>query len=217
MALNRRRVLAAAAGVALLAAGLFIGARVGMQLLQQQDADRSQNRAWQDFTRAVQGQDAGTVPAPSGPVTAPAATVTAPAGPLAVPAATGNMYLKLTVPKLGKEGVAVDGDWNSLRQVSMVHYHDSPAPGARGNVLLAFHRETHWIDINQLKAGDQVQVQTRDLVVHTYQVDFVRIVNPSDVSLLRPTPGNDLTMISCDPPWHDYNRMVFRAHLVTAG
>ena len=196
MAHTWRRLLASAVGVALVGAGLFIGARAGIQVLQQQDADRSQNRAWQEFTRAVQGQDAGTV---------------------AVPAATGNMYLKLTVPKLGKEGVAVDGDWNSLHDAGMVHYRDSPAPGARGNVLLAFHRETHWMDINQLKAGDQVQLQTRDLVVHTYRVDFVRTVNPSDVSLLRPTEGKNLTMITCDPPWQDYNRMLFRAHLVTAG
>ena len=35
----------------------------------------------------------------------------------------------------------------------MVHYRDSPSPGQKGNVLVAFHRETHWYDINQLGAG----------------------------------------------------------------
>ena len=196
MAHNWKRLVASALGVALVVTGLFIGARTGMQMLRQQNADRSQDRAWQHFTGAVQGQDGGTI---------------------TVPADAGNIYLKLTVPRLGKDGVAVDGDWNSLHDASMVHYHDSPAPGAQGNVLLAFHRETHWMDINQLKAGDQVQLQTRDLLLHTYQVDFVRTVHPSDVTLLRPTAGNDLTMITCDPPWQDYNRMLFRAHLVTAG
>jgi sortase (surface protein transpeptidase) len=39
-------------------------------------------------------------------------------------------------------------------------------------------------------------------------------VRPSDVSLLRPTDGSDLTLITCDPPWQDYNRILFRAHLV---
>jgi len=196
MARDWKRLLAAVLGVALVVTGLFIGGRLGMQVLQQHNAEQSQNRAWQNFTTAVKGQDTGAI---------------------TVPADAGNIYLKLTVPGLGKDGVAVDGDWNSLHDASMVHYHDSPAPGAKGNVLLAFHRETHWIDINKLKAGDQVQLQTRDLVVHTYQVDFVRTVSSVDVSLLRPTTGNDLTLITCDPPWQDYNRLVFRAHLVDAG
>ncbi|MGI8609745.1 MAG: sortase [Candidatus Dormibacteria bacterium] len=194
-----KRLLASALGVALLLSGVLIGGRLGLQLMQQQNADRSQDQAWQSFTSAVKGQDKAAVAA------------------VAVPADAGNIYLKLTVPRIGKDGVAVDGDWNSLHDASMVHYHDSPAPGAKGNVLLAFHRETHWLDINQLKAGDQVQLQTRDLVVHTYQVDFVRTVNPNDVSLLRPTEGNDLTLITCDPPWQDYSRMLFRLHLVQAG
>lgn len=192
-----KRLLTSAVGVALLATGLIIGARLGLRLIQQQNAGRSQDQAWQHLTTAVKGQDAGA-----------AATV---------PTDAGNIYLKLTVPKLAKDGVAVDGDWTSLHDASMVHYHDSPAPGARGNVLLAFHRETHWLDINMVKAGDQLQLQTKDLVTYTYVVDFVRTVGSTDVSLLRPTEGNDLTLITCDPPWQDYNRILFRAHLLQAG
>lgn len=179
-----------AVGVAMLLTGLVIGTRLGLQVFSQQKQDTSQDHAWQQFTKAVQGQN------------------------VAIPADAGNIYLKLVVPKLAsKDGVAVDGDWNSLHDAGMVHYHDSPAPGATGNMLLAFHRETHWMDVNQLKAGDQVLVQTRDLKNYTYVIDFVRTVNPSDVSLLRQTTGKDITLITCDPPWQDYNRMLFRGHL----
>ena len=198
MTRDPRRFLVSAIGVAMLITGLVIAGRLGLQMLHQQSADSGQDKAWQQFTKAVQGQD-----------TAAAA---------AVPATAGNIYLKLTVPRLSnKEGVAVDGDWNSLHDASMVHYHDSPAPGAKGNVLVAFHRETHWMDINQLRAGDQVQLQSRDLKVYTYVIDAVRTVDPSNVALLRQTDGNDLTLITCDPPWQDYNRLIFRGHLVQAG
>jgi sortase A len=189
-----RRFLISAIGVAMLITGLVIGGRLGYQMLHQQAADSSQDKQWQQFTQAVQGQAATLAP---------------------VPADAGNIYLKLTVPKLGgKDGVAVDGDWNNLHDASMVHYHDSPAPGAKGNMLVAFHRETHWMDINQLKAGDQVQVQARDLKTYTYVIDFVKTVNPNDVSLLRQTEETDITLITCDPPWQDYNRIIFRGHLV---
>ncbi|MDQ6748067.1 MAG: sortase [Candidatus Dormibacteraeota bacterium] len=191
-----RRFLVSAVGAAMLLTGLVIGARLGYQMLHQQAADTGQDRQWKQFTRAVQGQDGAAA---------------------AVPADAGNIYLKLTVPRLGnKDGVAVDGDWNNLHDASMVHYHESAAPGARGNVLVAFHRETHWLDVNQLRAGDQVQVQARDLKNYTYVIDFVRTVDPGNVSLLRQTDGNDITLVTCDPPWQDYNRMIFRGHLVQA-
>ena len=90
------------------------------------------------------------------------------------------------MPKLSKDGVGVDGDWNSLKQATMVHYQDSPAPGATGNVLIAFHRETHWLDINEVGAGDKVQVQTTDGKTYKYQVDLSR-------SLSRP-------MSTCSSP-----------------
>jgi LPXTG-site transpeptidase (sortase) family protein len=187
------RLVVSVVGIIMLVAGVGIAGDLGWQMWRQQNTESSQDRAWQQFTQAVQGQNSS------------------------VPVDAGNIYLKLVVPSLNnKDGVAVDGDWNSLKDASMVHYHDSPAPGAKGNVLLAFHRETHWMDVNQLKAGDQLQLQTRDLKTYTYVIDFVRTVHPSDVSLLRQTEGSDLTLITCDPPWQDYNRMLFRAHFTQA-
>jgi sortase A len=186
--------------VAMILAGLVVGGKVGYGLVSQQNAGSTQDKAWQTFVSAAAGQDN---------VSASAASP-APAG---VP---DGLYLKLTIPKINNSAVAVDGDWSSLHQVSMVHYHDSPAPGAKGNVLVAFHREPHWIDINKVGAGDMVQIQTADGKTYNYQIDQVKIVKPTEVDLLKPTTGNDLTLITCDPPWQDYDRMMFRAHLVTS-
>jgi LPXTG-site transpeptidase (sortase) family protein len=197
---DRKRFLVSALGVAMLLTGLVVAGRLGSELLNQQNTDNAQNRAWQQFVGAAQGQ-APALGAPSPGASAPATL-------------PGSVYLKLTVPNLNKEGFAVNGDWGSLTTASMVHYRGSPAPGEKGNVLVAFHRETHWMDINQLTVGDQVRLQTTDLKVHVYQIDTVHTVRPSNVSLLRPTQGADLTLITCDPPWQDYNRLVFRGHLV---
>ena len=184
--------------VAMILAGLLVGGRVAYGLLNQQKADTAQDKAWQTFVSAAAGQD----------------NVSASASPPAAGVPDG-LYLKLTIPKINNSAVGVDGDWNSLHQSSMVHYHDSPAPGATGNVLVAFHREPHWIEINKVVAGDMVQIQTADGKTYNYQIDQVKIVKPTEVDLLKPTTGNDLTLITCDPPWEDYDRMMFRAHLVT--
>ena len=187
--------------VSLVLSGLFLAGRFAYTIYSEQGSEAAATQQWKDLVEAAKGPAQAADPSP-GPSLDPSAAL------------PGGVYLKLTIDKLHKDGIAVDGDWNNLKTASMVHYRDSPPPGAKGNVLLAFHRETHWYDIDQVKSGDVVLLETVDRHVYKYQVDFVKIIPPSDVSLLRPTTGNDLTLVTCDPIWQDYNRMVFRAHLV---
>src|SRR5215831_11854086 len=58
-------------------------------------------------------------------------------------------------------GVAGDGTWDLLNSRSMVHYQSTPAPGQRGNVIIAFHREPDYQNIDQLNTGDTVTIQDR--------------------------------------------------------
>jgi LPXTG-site transpeptidase (sortase) family protein len=185
--------------VALILTGVFMAGRVVYTLNHQVSHDSAQDKAWQQFMGAAQGQ------APS-----PAPTESPVAVPAGIPA---GLYLKMTLAKLGRDAVAVNGDWGSLKTSSTVHYQTSPAPGQKGNMLIAFHREPKWLDIN-LQAGDMVRIDALDRKTYMYQVDFVKIVSSTDVSNLKTTPGTDLTLITCDPPWRDYNRMIVRAHLV---
>ncbi|MHB8509901.1 MAG: sortase [Candidatus Dormibacteria bacterium] len=192
-------------GLALVVVGLFSVGRFVLELQAHQNADANQATAWKDLVQAAAG--------PAIPESSPAPDPS----PGAVPSPlAGGLYVRLVVPKLNKEMVGIDSDWTGLAgRASLVHYHDSPAPGHHGNVLIAFHREFHWRDIDQLGPGDTVQLETTDRRTYSYTVDFVRIVSPSDISLLKPTDGSDLTMVTCDPWLVDSKRMIFRAHLVT--
>lgn len=194
-------------GVALLLTGLILGARLIYDLNRVHQTEISQDQAWQQFSVAAQGAAPGASPAP---------TVTA--SPTVAPevALPDGIFLKMTFPSVSKDAVAVNGDWNSLKTFNTVHYRSSPGPGQPGNMLIAFHREPKWLDINNVKAGDMIRVDALDHKTYQYKIDFIKIVSASDVSNLKPTTGTDLTLITCDPPWQDYNRMVFRAHLVSA-
>ena len=113
-------------------------------------------------------------------------------------------------------GVAGDGDWSELSQRSMVHYHGTPAPGARGNMIIAFHREPNYPDVNQMGVGAIVTVQDRSCRTFKYRITHVWVENPQNVSQLVPTSGYNLTLITCTPYWQDYQRIVWRADLVTS-
>lgn len=113
-------------------------------------------------------------------------------------------------------GVAGDGTWDLLNSRTMVHYHGTPDPGQQGNSIIAFHREPDYQNIDQLSTGDTVTVQDRSCHTYVYKITQRWILAPDQVTQLVPTSGYDLTMVTCDPWWQDYNRIVWRASLVTA-
>lgn len=71
--------------------------------------------------------------------------------------------------------------------------------GAPGNAALAGHRDSFFRRLGEVRAGDVVRVDTLEGVVE-YRVTGHRIVEPDDVSVLRPQPGEaTLTLITCYP------------------
>ena len=115
-------------------------------------------------------------------------------------------------------GVAGDGDWSELQQRSMVHYHGTPAPGGHGNVIIAFHREPNYEHIDQMGQGAIITVQDRNCKVFKYKVTDVWVEPPDKVDqmgLLNQTSGENLTLITCTPYWQDYDRIIWRAELIT--
>ena len=112
-------------------------------------------------------------------------------------------------------GVAGNGTWDLLNSRSMVHYQGTAEPGGSGNSIIAFHREPNFEHIDQLAVGDTITVQDRTCHTFIYKVTGRWDIPPSKVTQLTPTSGHELTMITCDPWWQDYNRLVWRAELVS--
>ena len=112
--------------------------------------------------------------------------------------------------------VAGNGTWTLLNSRSMVHYSATPNPGQQGNVIIAFHREPDFQYINNLGVGDTITIQSRTCQTFVYRVIARWDLPPSKVTQLGPTNGHELTMITCDPWWQDYNRLVWRAELISA-
>ena len=134
--------------------------------------------------------------------------------PNSAPAADYALVTFPSLPQFGYAGVAANGDWNTLHQRSMVHYRTSPAPGQKGNVIIAFHREPHYEHIDQMKVGDEITVQDRSCASFTYRITQHWVLDPEKVTQLSSTGGHDHTLITCTPWWRDYQRIVWRATLV---
>jgi sortase A len=69
---------------------------------------------------------------------------------------------------------------------------------ADGNLGIAGHRDGFFRGLKDVEVGDEIRFQTaRGEVLYT--VSSIEIVDPSDVSVLAPTPERTLTLVTCYP------------------
>ena len=90
---------------------------------------------------------------------------------------------------------------------------------AEGNLGIAGHRDGFFRGLKDVEVGDEIRFQTaRGEVLYT--VSSILIVDPSDVSVLAPTPERTLTLVTCYPFYyvgHAPKRFIVKAiaeHLV---
>ncbi|MCA1732581.1 MAG: class D sortase, partial [Acidobacteria bacterium] len=71
-------------------------------------------------------------------------------------------------------------------------------PGEGGNTGLAAHRDTFFRPLEGIQVDDRIRLEVPP---HTYEyrVDSVRIVEPSEVSVLDFTGTEELTLVTCYP------------------
>jgi sortase A len=124
---------------------------------------------------------------------------------------------RIEVPRLKLSVLAREGaDVATLRR-AVGHIPGTALPGASGNAGFAAHRDTFFRPLKSVQNGDEVIVTTTRGVFR-YLVTGTRIVEPSDVSVLDPTPGATLTLVTCYP--FDYvgsapQRFIVQAALAT--
>ncbi len=110
----------------------------------------------------------------------------------------------------------VQGDgWEQLKKGVGQHI-GTANPGTKGNLVLSAHNDIFgelFRDLDRLKPGDAIQVTT-STQEFLYRVTGLRIVEPTEVSVMDPTPDATVTLISCYPYLVDNKRIVVFAELV---
>jgi sortase A len=125
---------------------------------------------------------------------------------------------RLEIPALGYDEIILEGA--SLRNLAFgpARLMSGAALGEPGNLILAGHRNNWFLPLKDLRLGDTILVERlgphQGVLRDTYHVDALRVIAPEDLSLLRPTAGDTLTLVTCYPfgPWPSSpQRFVVRA------
>jgi sortase A len=130
--------------------------------------------------------------------------------------AEGDVIGEIQVPRLGLNAIVVQGDSLASLRRAVGHVSKSAFPGKWGNVTLAGHRDTFFRPLRDIRVGDEIKFKTPERTFE-YLVDSIEVVAPTDMEVLEPSTGHDLTFITCFPFYFigpAPKRFVVRAHEV---
>jgi sortase A len=119
----------------------------------------------------------------------------------------------IRIPKIGMDKAVVQGVSLSDLRKGPGHYPSTPLPGEGGNAAIAGHRTTYGAPFNrldELAPGDDIEVTTLR-GTFKYKVSEQKVVKPSQVEVLDPTPEPRLTLTTCHPKYSASSRLVIIA------
>ncbi len=136
-------------------------------------------------------------------------------GPVTIPTPGPGNAIRIQIPAIEVDARVEEGDgWEQLRR-GVGHHIDSANPGERGNMVFSAHNDIFgefFRHLDRLDEGDEILIYTQTQT-YTYRVIEVRIVEPTEVSVMDPTHEPTATLISCYPYLVDNQRIVVTAAL----
>jgi sortase A len=122
---------------------------------------------------------------------------TAPAVARHVPV-NGAPIGRIEIPRLHVSTIIRAGSDARTLRLAVGYIPGTALPGEPGNIGLAGHRDTFFRRLRDIRPDDEIRIVTPG-GSYTYRVERTRIVNPTDVWVLDPTPRPALTLVTCYP------------------
>ena len=124
---------------------------------------------------------------------------------------------RVEIPRLDISAMVREGVDAATLSRAVGHVPSTPLPGAAGNVAIAAHRDTYFRNVRNIRNGDRIRMVTPK-GTYEYIVDSLKIVEPTEVNVLDPTPEPAITLVTCYP--FNYigsapKRFIVRARQVT--
>jgi sortase A len=132
-----------------------------------------------------------------------------------IPTPGPKQAVRLVLSTIDVDHQVVQGDsWDQLKRGIGQHI-GTGDPGQPGNMVFSAHNDVFgeiFRDLELLNPGDEVTVYTQ-VEKFVYVITGKEIVEPTEVSVMAPTVGPTLTLISCYPYLVDTQRIVVFAEL----
>ena len=118
--------------------------------------------------------------------------------PLPSPVLRGDVIGQLEVPRLHLSVAVFEGDDASILKLGAGHIPKTALPEESGNIGIAAHRDSYFRALRLIRPDDAIALGTPKGRLG-FMVTETEIVRPSDIQVLAPAPGRDLTLVTCYP------------------
>ena len=106
---------------------------------------------------------------------------------------------KIEIPRLNISAIVREGVGGRTLNLAAGHIPHTALPGQTGNVGVAAHRDSLFRNLRNVRLDDRITLTTLD-AEYVYRVVALKIVQPTDVSVLDPLPdAKTLTLVTCYP------------------
>lgn len=127
----------------------------------------------------------------------------------------------IEIPKLGEKLVIYHGTSEKVLRTGVGHMPGTSLPigGETSHCVLSGHRGLPsaklFSDLDKMEEGDTFLIHVLDMTL-TYEVDQIRVVEPSDLSQIAMEKGKDYcTLVTCTPYGVNTHRLLVRGHRIT--
>lgn len=111
---------------------------------------------------------------------------------------SANVIGRISIPRLHLSAIVQEGVDDVTLSRAVGHIPGTALPGETGNIGIAGHRDTFFRALKDLQPQDEIDFTTHSGRFH-YTVESLRIVEPSEVNVLKPDGGQTLTIVTCFP------------------
>lgn len=112
---------------------------------------------------------------------------------------------------------ALENDMKNALQKGVIHYPGTSMPGQTGNIVITGHSSYFPWDkgrfkdvfalLHEVVVGDRIVIYSEQ-DKFLYEVKEIKIVLPQDISILKQTPDDRLTLITCTPVGTNLKRLI---------
>jgi sortase A len=124
----------------------------------------------------------------------------------------------MKIPKIDLKVAIGEGVDNETLKFAVGHFEGTAMAGEKGNFCVAGHRSYTYSEyfnrLDEVKNGDEIIVQTKK-GEFKYKVYEIKVVEPSEVSVLDATKDATLTLVTCTPVRVATHRLIVKARLTT--
>jgi sortase A len=105
---------------------------------------------------------------------------------------------RISIPRLHLSAIVEEGVDDTTLSRAVGHIPGTALPGEAGNIGIAGHRDTFFRALKDLQPHDKIDFTTHSGRFH-FVVESLRVVEPTDVSVLTSDGGQALTIVTCFP------------------